>query len=57
MKEVKPKNDNLGELTTMFNHWVMNAEDEKGLKRFQFKAHTNKFMITRWLGINYDLPF
>jgi hypothetical protein len=51
MKEVNPKYKNLGELTTMFNHWVVNAEKEKGVKRFEFKAYTNKRMVMKWLKI------
>ena len=51
MKEVTPEYSTLGELTIMFNHWVGNAENEKGLKRFQFKAYTNKFMVMKWLSV------
>ena len=55
MKEVNPVYHSLGHLTTMFNHWVMKAENEGKVKRFQFKAYTNKFMVRKWMEA--DLPF
>jgi len=55
MKEKAPIYHGMGHLTVLFNKWVMNAEDEKGLKRFQFKAYTNKFMVRKWMEV--DLPF
>lgn len=48
MSSYKPRFDTIGELTTMFNHWVS--------QKYTFKAYTNKFMVMRWLLV-YDLPF
>ncbi|MEE9451070.1 MAG: hypothetical protein V3V72_13555 [Ignavibacteriaceae bacterium] len=57
MKEKAPIYRGPGHLTILFNKWVMNAENEKGLKRFQFKAYTNKFMVMKWMRLKGGLPF
>ena len=41
MRSYKPKFDSLGDLTTQFNQFV--------LQEYLFKAHTNKFMVRKWL--------
>lgn len=41
-------------ITIRFNDWVRTAKNEHGTKRFHFKAHTNKHVISKWckkLGI------
>ncbi len=57
MKEIKTKYKNMSELTIMFNKWVMNAQDAKGIKRFAFKAFTNKFMIQKWMSKRGEFTF
>ena len=49
MKEVKPKKWSYSTLTIKFNKWVSSAETEKGIKRFNFKAYTNKHTIMKWV--------
>jgi hypothetical protein len=49
LSEVNPHVKDLSKLTTEFNHWVQNATNEHGFKRFYFKAYTTKHTIRKWI--------
>ena len=49
IKEESPQIHAISALTSEFNEWVSGALDNVGIKRFNFNAHTNKFMVRKWL--------
>ena len=49
IKEEAPIIKNISALTSEFNEWVSGTIDNVGIKRFNFKAYTNKFMVRKWL--------
>lgn len=42
------KRSSYRDLTIKFNQWVGKKEVSDGIKKFNFKAHTNKFMVRKW---------
>lgn len=44
------KKPHLSKLTTEFNLWVGGYSDKKNkIRRFNFHAHVNRFMVRKWL--------